>query len=628
MTGAWPTTGDLLAAVPDGFRGALAGAVAERGMFDQPVVVSGQRAVVLPVELGGERLAVRFSLTDPTPNRPRYEAVNEALRRNPDLPLVHTTWEPAGMEIRGQLYPVMIMDWVDARPLADVVDDMVSAGDLDGVASLTTRLSGVFHDLEASGLVHGDIQHGNVMVSESTVTLVDYDSVLAADMPPHTATAEAGHPNYRHPGAAHLPGGRPNGDTFAATLIIASLNWVSARPELWRHHHGENLILDAIDLDNPDDSEAWREIDTIDLATSTAYARRVRDLLAMDPASLPPFSEAIALDEPLIPAGSTMQALKDPVPGGIPDDTTVISTAASRDRGTIPQDGGDKPTLGVPATPAASSVPPASSVPTIPVPVIPPVNQVLAGQAPTEFRPAASSEQRNEVSEPASRKRVLVPVTIAMVLLVVLGAAGAWFLFGTEDASDEESAHVVKVKERPSESDAEKPDDDKSATKTDDTVERPTTETTKPAVTSPPPATEPPQSGQRDCDVITSTSGLQWLETPPRCLDYTASGPLPTGSIRPGWFIPLASAVMTDPDAAATSQAQLDQFRSSFPGAVRVDSRLYRGMRDPVWAIVLPVSSESDALGYCSSAELSGVEGCTARHTGFTLDELQAGVRP
>lgn len=128
--------------------------------------------------------------------------------------------------------------------------------------------------------------------------------------------------------------------------------------------------------------------------------------------------------------------------------------------------------------------------------------------------------------------------------------------------------------------------------------------------------------------MITSTLELRWLETSPRCLDHTASGPRPTSPIPEGWFVALASAVMTDAGAAINSESQLKQYRAISPDAVRVDSRLYRGMRDPVWAIVLPVNSEADALGYCSYPELVDVAGYPARHTEITLDELRAVQRP
>lgn len=653
MTTAWPTTSDFLAVVPGGFRGALVGATIERGMFDQPVVVSGQRAIVLPVHLAGERRAVRFSLTDPTGNLPRYEAINEALRTNPGLPLVNTIWEPAGVEIRGQLYPVMIMDWVDAQPLADVVDDMIGAGDLDGVASLTARISGVFHELEAAGLVHGDIQHGNLLVSESAVTLVDYDSVFAPGMPSSTGATEAGHPNYRHPGAAQLPGGRPNGDTFAATLIIASLNWISARPELWRYHHGENLILDAADLENPETSEAWREIDSIGLATSNAYADRIRGLLAMAPSDLPPFSEAIALDRPLEVPDATREAEETRVPDVLGDET-VISTAAARDRATIPTDHDDKPTVGqssvagvpppgTPPTPplpmnhpprrvsssripAQPDGPATSSIPTVPIAAVPPPGQAPAYEptGATELRSATPGENHGQAEEPHKHKGVIATVAIAVGLLIGVGAASAWVAFGSGDDTDEGPRRVVKVDQDRSGADDDSTEGQQDKPATTDSDGGSSTS----ATTEPPTISRPPTTGHGDCDVITSTLALQWLEAPPRCLDYTASGPLATSTIPEGWFVALASAVMTDPNAEATSQSQLDHYRGIFPDAVRVDSRLYRGMRDPVWAVVLPVSSESAALGYCSYPELADVDGCTARHTELTLDELQAGQRP
>lgn len=650
MTVAWPTTSEFLACLPDGFRGALAGAAVEHGMFDQPVVVSGQRAIVLPVDLAGERRAVRFSLADPTANLPRYEVVNQALSTDPGLPLLHITWEPAGIEIRGRLHPVSIMDWVDARTLADVVDDLVEAGDLDALAALTARLSGAFHRLEAAGIVHGDLQHANIMVDESAVTLVDYDSVFTAGLPSGMDTAESGHPSYRHPDAADLPGGRPGGDTFAATLIVASLNWIAARPDLWRYHHGENLILDASDLENLDTSQVWREINSIDHATARAHAERIRTLVAMDPRSLPSISDALALED----ADATRLPEYTRLPDASGDAAVASATTVERDRPTIPTAHGDKPTLGGPTAPGTVSIPPPPPVPSsasqpaarLPTSSAPPpmaashvgeptpdmtppgLVPVYESAAGTEMRAVPPVEQHPRSGTHTRRAQMIVAATIGFVLLVTAGAAGAWFAFGSTAATGGPPPREIDadIDARGTGTDeALGADDPKSPASTDDTDG---TGDTSPGADDPTTSSRPPTTGHEQCDVITSTLALQWLESPPACLDYRASGPLPTSTIPEGWFIALASAVMTDPGAAATSQTQLERYRALFPDAVRVDSRLYRGMRDPVWAIVLPVSSESDALGYCSYPELADVDGCTARHTELTLDELQAGMRP
>jgi hypothetical protein len=142
--------------------------------------------------------------------------------------------------------------------------------------------------------------------------------------------------------------------------------------------------------------------------------------------------------------------------------------------------------------------------------------------------------------------------------------------------------------------------------------------------TAPSPAS-PSSSG--GCSIITSTVVKEYLDTAPSCLDYQASGgSVPTSSITEGWLTLWSSAQMVDAGANTRAMDQLDAAQAVFPDAVLVDSRLYRGLRDANWAVVIPAYSEDDARSRCPA--VPEPSGCVARHTDITLDELRAGVRP
>jgi hypothetical protein len=112
----------------------------------------------------------------------------------------------------------------------------------------------------ACGVAHGDLQHGNVLVTrEGELRLIDFDGVLLFDpasgahltAPP----TEVGHPNYQHP--QRIEDGHVSRfvDTFSALLVHTSLRALVTDPGLWAFHRGENLVLEQRDLFEPESSD-------------------------------------------------------------------------------------------------------------------------------------------------------------------------------------------------------------------------------------------------------------------------------------------------------------------------------------------------------------------------------------
>jgi hypothetical protein len=64
--------------------------------------------------------------------------------------------------------------------------------------STASRLFALLGDLERRKLAHGDLQHGNIMIAESGVELVDYDGMFVPAFA-GTAATEGGVPSYQHP---------------------------------------------------------------------------------------------------------------------------------------------------------------------------------------------------------------------------------------------------------------------------------------------------------------------------------------------------------------------------------------------------------------------------------------------
>ena len=207
-----------------------------------PVVRSGQMAAVLPVEIDGVRCAVRL-FTTPVDHSDRYRAIAAHLEARADVPLVPAEWIPHAVSVGDGVYPAVLMPWIDGMLLSSHVEQLIDEDRSEELRTLAIQWVVLVGGLRAASVVHGDLQHGNVMVgSDGALRLIDYDGVWVPGMPVNLL--EAGMANYQHPQRMEVPQVLAETDTFAAFVIYVSLVAAAADPDMWdRYHCGENLIF-------------------------------------------------------------------------------------------------------------------------------------------------------------------------------------------------------------------------------------------------------------------------------------------------------------------------------------------------------------------------------------------------
>lgn len=223
-----------------------------------PVVASGGYAATFQlVTRRQRRLAIRCFHKHAPDIVERYAAIATFVAEQPAAFLVPVRCRHDGIRVLGQTHPLVAMDWVDADRLDVWLEDHVT--DARAVDTVRRSLQEAVGHLRARGCAHGDLQHGNILVTASQgVVLVDYDGMFLpslADRP----SSEAGHRNYQHPER----GDRYDAtlDVFPAAVIDLCLRAVSLRPELFdRFCSGENILLDASDLADPASSSVFAEL--------------------------------------------------------------------------------------------------------------------------------------------------------------------------------------------------------------------------------------------------------------------------------------------------------------------------------------------------------------------------------
>ncbi|MEF8817465.1 MAG: hypothetical protein V5A20_12405 [Salinibacter sp.] len=255
-----------------------------------PQPITGSFAAVFPVTTeAGERYAVKCFLAERPDQQARYEAVAQALDAADHDAFLEFAYQPEGLSVRGEAYPLLKMEWAAGTTLNRFVEEHLDRPDrLDRLAE---AWAGLMADLESMDLAHGDLQHGNVLVERGEegprLRLVDYDTLYVPALEGR-ASAEVGHRNYQHPDRTDADFG-PTLDRFAGLVIYAALRACAVRPELWDEYDtGENLLFRDADFYAPEESPLF------DALAETGPLQEVQAALRtacyVQPTDVPPLS--------------------------------------------------------------------------------------------------------------------------------------------------------------------------------------------------------------------------------------------------------------------------------------------------------------------------------------------------
>lgn len=247
-----------------------------------PKTITGNFAMVFRwhAPLGGGR-AIRCFLRAPQDIQRRYEAITQLCTlRQVDRPacLKRFAYQEEGIRVGHYgVLPLVEMDWVEGRNLDTYIESI--AGDREKLNLLIVRFQKLIRSLVSFGIAHGDLQHGNILVSNEALHLVDYDGMFIPELRTKPAM-EIGLPAYQHPRR------RPEDysdrvDNFSALVIATTLVALRETPELWHQFHlsDDQLIFTRSDFESPDQSPLFcllRRRDTQAGALANTLAKSCR----------------------------------------------------------------------------------------------------------------------------------------------------------------------------------------------------------------------------------------------------------------------------------------------------------------------------------------------------------------
>jgi hypothetical protein len=289
-----------------------------------PRAVSGAFASVYQMHCGRRTWAVRCFLREFTDQEQRYGEIARHLA-TAGLPYtVGFEFQARGIRVGGRWHPILKMEWVQGEPLNAYMQRHLH--DQASMRRLADRWLEMMRALGRSGIAHGDLQPGNVMVVNGDLRLIDYDGMYVpalSGLPSH----EVGHRDYQSPSRSASHTGSYL-DNFSAWVIYLSLLAFSEDPGLGTHvaPDAEHLIFSKADFDRPGSSKTFRDLQRLQDPEIQALVPVFRSFVSKDPSLVPPLARDMHRH------GASPSARTGPLPSWIDEPPPVRALAADTSR--------------------------------------------------------------------------------------------------------------------------------------------------------------------------------------------------------------------------------------------------------------------------------------------------------
>ena len=224
-------------------------------MLGFPKAVNGAFASVYQMICNGRTYAVRCFQFNQPDNERRYAIIGRHLNLHSLPCMVNFEFLQKGINVKGKWYPILKMEWVNGEPLEQFVSKNLYQPVL--LKKLAEDLITLMQILQKHSIAHGDLQHGNILVSsKNQLRLIDYDGMFVPGLS-GLQSEESGHRNYQHPirQSCDFSIGL---DSFSAWTIYISLLATRAEPKIWHQLKGGDdcLLFHREDFIQPQRSQA------------------------------------------------------------------------------------------------------------------------------------------------------------------------------------------------------------------------------------------------------------------------------------------------------------------------------------------------------------------------------------
>lgn len=213
---------------------------------------TGGFGIVLPMSSSNIKSAFKVWYVDVSELEYRLQQIESYLKKV-NLPyFVDFSFNSEGLRIPASIHDdesgcdcllkTLVMQWIEGDTLKDFLGKLLSDSPSlhkDEIKDIAEQLRCMFKDLHSVHISHGDLQHGNIIITneagKNKVKLIDYDSLYVPALKGYKQTT-AGLGGYQHPdriNGKYSDESTEKDDYFSEKILYASLLVLSECPELW-----------------------------------------------------------------------------------------------------------------------------------------------------------------------------------------------------------------------------------------------------------------------------------------------------------------------------------------------------------------------------------------------------------
>ncbi|MDR1554637.1 MAG: hypothetical protein LBS39_01260 [Campylobacteraceae bacterium] len=225
-----------------------------------PQVISGNFAYIFEI-MSQYRIkyAVRCFQYDIKDRKERYKAISEYLKKLGSVYFVDFEYQSEGVIVNGIKFPVIKMAWAEGELLGDFIKN--NYANRFKIKNLISSIQKLARFIEKNNFAHGDIQTGNIIVSNNgrTLKLIDYDGMYVNDLKGF-GNAECGVPNFQHPKRDKAWSCKL--DRFSFITLYTALLALRDRHYLWDETDSDTdaILFREQDFIDPDNSAVFKKL--------------------------------------------------------------------------------------------------------------------------------------------------------------------------------------------------------------------------------------------------------------------------------------------------------------------------------------------------------------------------------
>lgn len=254
-----------------------------------PLALCGGFALTYTVNAGGKRYALRCFHKEAPELERRYQAISTRLKQLSSPYFLPFEFIPKGIRVLGKEYPIVKMEWASGETLSEFLER--EHKNAAAITRLRGTLAKLAEFLERERIAHGDIQPGNVMVSQGggLVQLIDYDGMFVEALRGSNAT-ELGQLNFQHPKRSASDFDEKL-DRFSFLALDVALQALAADAGIWARTHSDPdaVVFRRNDYQAPGASAVFKEV--LRLAPVESQAKSLAQVAAGSMAQVPSLSD-------------------------------------------------------------------------------------------------------------------------------------------------------------------------------------------------------------------------------------------------------------------------------------------------------------------------------------------------